>query len=104
MASYKATLIRETVRESPLVHESQIPVLSYYVDLILHMQVILADIRAQMRELAKLTPNYNLLLSISKLGNANRFHYKKQLIAFAGISNRSNGASNRTLRTFYSPY
>ena len=146
----KATLIKETVRESPLVHESQIPVLSYYVDLILHMQEVLADIRTQMHEIAKLSPYYTLLLSIpgvgavtasvtlSEIGDVNRFHSKKLLIAFAGldplvfqsgkftaknneiskrgspylrkalyqatfagISNRSNGASNKTLRAFF---
>lgn len=146
----KAALIKETVRESPIVLESQIPILTYYVDLILHMQVILADIRSQMHDLARLSPNYNLLLSIpgvgnvtasvilSEIGNVDRFHSKKQLIAyagldpsvfqsgkytaknnkiskrgspylrkalyqaaFAGISNRSNGASNKVLRTFY---
>ena len=146
----KAALIKETVRESPLVHEAQIPVLTYYVDLILHLQETLADMRTQMRELARLSPNYLLLLSIpgvgevtasvilSEIGNIDRFHSKKQLIAyagldpsvfqsgkftaknnkiskrgspylrkalyqasFAGISNRSNGATNKTLRVFY---
>lgn len=93
----KAALIKEVVRESPQVHAAQQTVLVYYVDLILHMQDTLTDIRAQMHELARLSPHYELLCSVpgigevtaavilSEIGDISRFHSKKQLIAYAGL-------------------
>ncbi len=93
----KAHLIKEVVRESLQVQEAQQPVLTYYVDLILHMQETLGDIRTQMYDLASLSPQYELLRSVpgigevtasvilSEIGNIDRFHTKKQLIAYAGL-------------------
>lgn len=93
----KAHLIKEVVRESLQVQEAQQPILTYYVDLIRHMQVTLDDIRAQMYELESLSPHYELLRSVpgigevtasvilSEIGNISRFHTKKQLIAYAGL-------------------
>ncbi|MBF4691482.1 IS110 family RNA-guided transposase [Fusibacter ferrireducens] len=93
----KANLIKRTVEESLYTPSAQQPILAYYVDLILHMQQTLDDIRAQMRDLAKLSPCYKLLLSIpgvgevtasvilSEIGDIHRFHSKKQLTAYAGL-------------------
>lgn len=93
----KANLIRETVRESLQIQAAQQPILTYYVELILHMQDTLADIRTQMYDLAMLSPHYELLRSVpgigevtasvilSEIGNFDRFHSKKQLIAYAGL-------------------
>jgi len=72
-------------------------VLRSYVDLLLTHMDILTDFRAQITEKAKLTPAFNLLLSIpgvgeltaatiiSEIGDISRFSTVKKLVAFAGL-------------------
>ncbi len=105
------------------VQEAQQPVLTYYVDLILHMQETLGDIRTQMYDLASLSPQYEFLRSVPGIGevtasvfqsgkfisNNNKIskrgspYLRKALYqaARAGISKRSNGYANKELRKFY---
>lgn len=96
----KANLIIEAAKESLPIHSSQqsnIRVMTHYIDLILHQKEILADIRDQINTLAKLSPHYELLLSIpgvgdltassilAEIGDISNFPSSKQLTAFAGL-------------------
>jgi transposase len=94
---HKATLIKQAVEESVCTVSAPQSIVTYYVTLITHMQQTLTDLRNQMSELAKLSPHYKLLRSIpgigevtaatilSEIGSIERFHSKKQLIAYAGL-------------------
>lgn len=69
----------------------------HLVELLVHFQDILTDIRTQMNRIAALSPLYELLRTIpgigevtacvilSEIGDINRFPTKKQLIAYAGL-------------------
>lgn len=96
----KAKLIVETAKESlpdNTSQQSNIYALDKYVKLVTYIQNILADIRDQMIKCAKLSPYYELLLSIpgvgqmtastilSEIGDVTRFSTVKQLVAYAGI-------------------
>jgi transposase len=94
---HKATLIKQTVEESVCTVSVPQSIVAYYVTFITHMQQTLADLRNQMSQLAKRSPHYKLLRSIpgigevtaatilSEIGSIERFHSKKQLIAYAGL-------------------
>ncbi len=93
----KAHKLIEAVKDSAVPHSAQVPVLSYYAQILLGMQNTLNDIRTQMNKLARQSPHYELLTSIpgvgevtasvilSEIGDISRFHSKKQLVAFAGL-------------------
>jgi len=69
----------------------------HMVDLLVHFQDILTDIRTQMNSIAALSPQYELLRTVpgigevtacvilSEVGDINRFATKKQLVAYAGL-------------------
>ena len=69
----------------------------HMVELLVHFQDILTDIRAQMNAIAARSPQYELLRTVpgigevtacvilSEVGDINRFATKKQLIAYAGM-------------------
>ncbi len=93
----KAHKLIEAVKDSAVPHSAQVPVLSYYAQILLGMHNTLNDIRTQMNKLARQSPHYELLTSIpgvgevtasvilSEIGDISRFHSKKQLVAFAGL-------------------
>ncbi len=96
----KAKLIVEAAKESlpdNTSQQSNIYTIDKYVKLITHIKNLLADVRDQMIKQAKLSPYYELLLSIpgvgemtastilSEIGDVTRFTTVKQLIAYAGI-------------------
>lgn len=94
---HKATIIKQAVEESLDTHKAPQSIVTYYVNLISHMQETLTEIRTQMNDMAKLSPYYTLLRSIpgigevtaatilSEIGSIDRFHSKKQLVAYAGL-------------------
>jgi transposase len=77
--------------------QSNIRVLQSYVKSLLTHKEILADIRAQINELTKLSPDFLLLLSIpgvgevtaatilGEIGDISNFDTAKQLVAYAGL-------------------
>ncbi len=93
----KANKLIKAVKDSTVPYSAQVPVISYYAQILLNMQHTLNDIRTQMNNVARQSPHYELLMSIpgvgevtasvilSEIGDINRFHSKKQLIAFAGL-------------------
>ncbi|MGF7060787.1 transposase [Brassicibacter mesophilus] len=96
----KAKLIVETAKESlpdNTSQQSNVYALEQYINLLTCIQSILTDIRDQMINFAKLSPSYELLLSIpgvgdmtastilSEIGDITRFPTEKQIVAFAGI-------------------
>lgn len=96
----KAKLIVETAKESlpdNTSQQSNVCALDEYIKLLTCIQGILADVRDQMIKWAKLSPEFELLLSIpgvgdmtastilSEIGDVTRFPTEKQLVAFAGL-------------------
>lgn len=96
----KLDILLSAARESlpyEAAQQSNIQVLKSYVKLLKTHQEILADIRAQIKEWAKLSLDFSLLLSIpgigeitaatilGEIGNILRFETSKQLTAFAGL-------------------
>lgn len=96
----KAKLIVETAKESlpdNTSQESNVYALDEYIKLLTCIQSILADVRDQMIKWAKLSPEFELLLSIpgigdmtastilSEIGDITRSPTEKQLVAFAGL-------------------
>ena len=94
---HKATIIKQAVEESLNIQKAPQSIVTYYVNLISYMQETLTDIRTQMNDIAKLSSQYKLLRSIpgigevtaatilSEIGSIDRFHSKKQLVAYAGL-------------------
>lgn len=96
----KAKLIVETAKESlpdNTPQQSNVYTLDAYIKLLTCIQGILADVRDQMIKWAKLSPEFELLLSIpgvgdmtastilSEIGDVTRFPTEKKLVAFAGL-------------------
>lgn len=96
----KLEILLSAARESlpyEAAQQSNIQVLKSYVKLLKTHQEILADIRAQIKQWAKLSLDFSLLLSIpgigeitaatilGEIGNISRFETSKQLTAFAGL-------------------
>lgn len=98
--SHKVDMLIAAARESLSydgAQQSNIRVLQSYVKSLLTHKEILADIRAQINEWTKLSPDFQLLLSIpgvgevtaatilGEIGDISNFDTAKQLVAYAGL-------------------
>ena len=98
--NHKVDMLIAAARESLSydgAQQSNIQVLQSYVKSLLTHKEILADIRAQINEWAKLSPDFQLLLSIpgvgevtaatilGEIGDISNFDTAKQLVAYAGL-------------------
>jgi transposase len=98
--NHKVDILITAARESlsyDRAQQSNIRVLQSYVKSLLTHKEILADIRAQINEWTKLSPDFQLLLSIpgigevtaatilGEIGDINNFETAKQLVAYSGL-------------------